>query len=146
MKDLIDAHNLRGGISEKDLYVFDESQDKVTHLFELLCQGELSPSFIKLLTIRKTRGSDLLYGIDSTEERDNSKHYSLILSILSLILGDYSNFYAHCDTLVEAISQQEDKVANQRKDLSTLVMSMVHGISFEPDLHIPFDVDAKLRE
>ena len=146
VKDLIEAYKLHGDISTQDLYVFDENQDKVTHLFELLCQGELSPALIKFLTIRKTDDSDLFYCFNSVEESKNSKDYSLILSILSLVVGDYNNFYTHCDTLVKTISQREDKVPNQRKDLSTLMMAMVHGIPFEPDIQIKMDIDAKLKD
>ncbi|CAI2372474.1 unnamed protein product [Moneuplotes crassus] len=146
LKDLIDAHRLPGDISTQDLYVFDESQDKVTHLFELLCQGELSPGLIKFLTVKKTEDSDLFYCENPAESTDDSKSYSLILSILSLVDGDYTNFYRHCDMLVNTISNQPDRKNDKRKEIALTVMALIHGIPFEPDLKIEQDIDQLLLD
>ncbi|CAI2386020.1 unnamed protein product [Moneuplotes crassus] len=145
IRDLIEVYHVQEDISTLDLYVYDDNQDKITHLFELLCQADSSPAFLKLLTIKRIKNCKRASTLSTTEENDDRKEYKLVLSILSLIMGDYSNFHAHCDALVKSISQKDYQTFNETKELTILVMSLVHGVSSDPDLHIEIDVEKKLQ-
>ena len=159
IKDLIDIYTAEDGIKYDQFYIIDEDQGRIIHLFEVLCQGMLSPALVKFLILKKPYYSDLDYlskTIDTfTQPQEESwffrvlseaTEYSLMMSVLSLVLGDYTNFYNNCEKLLKHISPEIDNTDGQDKKQSMLIMSLVHGVPFNPDLGIDFNVEKQLSQ
>ncbi|CAI2361318.1 unnamed protein product [Moneuplotes crassus] len=159
IKDLIEEYTAEDNFEYDQLYIMDEDQGRITHLFEILCQGILSPSLVKFLVLKKTDDSDMFYltnTIDKFRLLESSNlsdkvyssytDYSLIMSVLGLVLGDYSNFYNNCDALLKHISPVIRKASEKDRKQSMLIMSLVHGVPFNPELGIPYNVESELSK
>ena len=132
-------------IKSEDLIVFDEGLQKVTHFYELVCLGYISPSLIRLLTLKKSDDSDLFYRKYNPDHPGELEDYGILMSVISLIFGDYEKFIKYNGKFLEKIGlrkevrrspkerddrQQEEKDNKLSNCVAIRSMMLVHGPNY----------------
>ncbi|CAI2364557.1 unnamed protein product [Moneuplotes crassus] len=127
VEDLIEAYPITG-VSPSKMMMFDEHLGKVVHLYELLCQGYISPAYLRFLTVKR-RGDGLLYNLYNKSNPGDDKFFGFVSTCFSLLFGEFGQFIKYSDCFLDEIGMLDSKDLDAKRT-AVKIMMLLHDPSY----------------